>query len=274
MSELTCSAKLAKALLFVSTLLVALSGLALFGCGIWFVSAPSSVQLLHIIHDSSSFQQLIQASGGILIGVGLVLIVVGVAGCWGSIAQKTSCLTCFQILLILFIILEIVASALAGAFHTQISDELSTAMYKALNDSNGYGSNNSLITQPWDAMQTELQCCGVRNYSDWSTSWWKTNFAGADQYVPDSCCRPASTDNNEPENRTVCNNEASGAAIKPPSGYVQLRTTGCETLFEDWFKGHWGVLIGIVVAVIVIELTGIILSCCVASGTKKAYEYV
>ena len=29
---------------------------------------------------------------------------------------------------------------------------------------------------------------------------------------------------------------------------------GCEAIFEDWFRGHWGVLIGIVVAVIVVEV--------------------
>jgi len=271
MAELTCSAKMAKALIFITTLLVALAGLALFGCGIWFVSAPSSVQLLNIIHDSSSFRQLIQASGGILIGVGLVLMVVGIVGCWGSIAQNTNCLTCFQVLLIIFIILEIVASALAGAFHTQISDGFTTAMYKALNDSSGYnGSNHSVITQAWDLMQTKLKCCGVSNYSDWETSWWKMNIANPNQYVPDSCCKQNSSGTG-PEDFVACNTEAHAPENK---GFKHLFGTGCETLIENWFLGHWGVLIGIVVTVVVIELTGIILSCCVASGTKKAYEYV
>jgi hypothetical protein len=42
---------------------------------------------------------LVRAAGGILIGVGILLVVVGIAGCWGACAEKTGCLTCVSIAL-------------------------------------------------------------------------------------------------------------------------------------------------------------------------------
>jgi len=120
-----------------------LAGLLLFGCGIWFVSAPSSLALLNAIDDNSSFQHLVRASGGILIGVGLVLMIVGCAGCWGSLTNKTGCLTCFQALLV-FIFVQTIVTVLAGVFHVQLNNELTRSIYQAVNDSEGYVNNRRL----------------------------------------------------------------------------------------------------------------------------------
>ena len=40
------------------------------------------------------------------------------------------------------------------------------------------------VTDTWDLVQQNLQCCGVRNYTDWRyIDGWK------DGRVPDSCCK-------------------------------------------------------------------------------------
>lgn len=263
--ELTCSAKFSKTILFICNLVIALAGIALFALGIWFVSAPNSVHLFHIT-DSSSLLNLIRAAGGIIIGVGLLVMVVGTLGCCGAIRQKTGCLDCFTALLIIFVVLQIVATILAGVFHTQITNTLTDAMNKTIQTEYG-NDNDTWATNSWDIVQHEFQCCGVKSYADWRSSEWKMKHADAE--VPNSCCKLVSDDpSSQPRNITVCYEEAR------TGGDTELYRKGCEDKLDSWLTSYWGVLIGVVVAVIIIEVAGIVLSCCLISGIKKGYEYV
>jgi len=222
------------------------------------------------ITGSDSFLDLIRGAGGIIIAVGLLVTIVGILGCCGAIRQKPACLDWFMALLIIFVILQIVATILAGVFHTQITNTLTETMNKTVQSK--YGSNEStLVTASWDIIQYEFECCGVDSYRDWIWSQWRSKQADNVE-VPDTCCKLTNSDPSkpQPENRELCNTEASNGDSKP----TQLHPKGCESKLDSWLKSYWGVLIGIVVFVIVIEVAGIVLSCCLISGIKKGYEYV
>ncbi|KAM3936528.1 tetraspanin-3-like [Leptodactylus fuscus] len=40
-----------------------------------------------------------------------------------------------------------------------------------------------------DTIQTQLHCCGLKNYTDWETTWWYKN--SGNYTVPKSCCNVA-----------------------------------------------------------------------------------
>ena len=85
--------------------------------------------------------------------------------------------------LLFFILLAQFGAAIA-AFVLEIDpgQVLETNMEKALVD---YGAeDHEGITNTWDAVQEELECCGVTNFTDWRQTG-RFQSGG----VPDSCCK-------------------------------------------------------------------------------------
>ena len=56
-----------------------------------------------------------------------------------------------------------------------------------------YGSNDhEIITNTWDAIQRDLSCCGVYNFTD-----WRKNNKFSQGGVPDSCCKVSKFSNEQ-----------------------------------------------------------------------------
>ncbi|XP_071772021.2 tetraspanin 37 [Centroberyx gerrardi] len=111
------------------------------------------------------------------------LLVSGGLGCWVS-TRKSVCLQgLFVYLLVVVICLESTASALAY-FH---SGKLDSEMAPFRGVFQRYtGSSQDPDSTAVDATQEELQCCGIRNYTDWLETPWFNHTGGLG--VPHSCC--------------------------------------------------------------------------------------
>jgi len=102
-----------------------------------------------------------------------------------------------------------------------------------------YGDkDNEGVTAAWDKVQKELECCGSTDATDWT----KIN-----KTIPDSCYKD------------------------------QVRTSapfdkGCFQKVEDNVMKNIMIVAGAGIGIAVVEILGIILSCCLARSIKSEYE--
>ncbi|XP_026562814.1 tetraspanin-1 [Pseudonaja textilis] len=168
-----------KVMMILFNLAIFLGGATLLGIGIWVtVDSKSFLDIFGAI--SASVLQFVHV-GYLLIAIGAVLFLLGFLGCCG--AQKESkCLLImfFSIILIIFIIE--VAGAVVALVYTSLAETiLQATVAKLLKDD--YGKPNP-VTEAWNITMTELKCCGLSNYTDFSDSYFykKTNS------YPGQCC--------------------------------------------------------------------------------------
>ena len=87
--------------------------------------------------------------------------------------------------IILFGLLVAQFGAGIAAFVTKydLTEAIETNMVDGMDNygKDGYGG----VTETWDFVQQELDCCGVSNYTD----WWEWGLEGWKGRVPDSCCK-------------------------------------------------------------------------------------
>ena len=89
-------------------------------------------------------------------------------------------------------------------------------MNKGLTNYGKEGFNG--VTETWDAVQNEFNCCGVTDWNDWKN---QTLFQ-AKQSVPDSCCKEG---------------QVKGCGENTQDS-TKFNTNGCFSTFSDLFVGN------------------------------------
>ncbi|XP_067219223.1 tetraspanin 37 [Chanodichthys erythropterus] len=129
----------------------------------------------------SSFYLILPALLAVVGGV--ILLISGCFGCLVS-NKKTSCLHGLFVY-ILIIVFCVVGTTAALAYSHKRKLDVDLAPLKDVFQ-NYSGNSQDPDTKAVDALQRELQCCGVNNYTDWlETPWF--NHSSKDE-VPLSCC--------------------------------------------------------------------------------------
>uniref|UniRef100_A0A8C5TZM9 Tetraspanin n=1 Tax=Malurus cyaneus samueli TaxID=2593467 RepID=A0A8C5TZM9_9PASS len=93
----------------------------------------------------------------IIICVAVVMFIIGLIGCCATFRESRVGLGLFLAIILVIFIAEVSAFVLGFVYREKVSKKL-------------------------------LRCCGVKNYSDWTTTQW-FNSTGNDT-VPQSCCQP------------------------------------------------------------------------------------
>ncbi|XP_063153927.1 tetraspanin-1 [Candoia aspera] len=169
-----------KVMMILFNLGIFLGGSTLLGIGIWVsVDSKSFLQIFGPV--STSVFQFVNV-GYLLIALGAVLFLLGFLGCCG--AQKESkCLLImfFTIILIIFII-EVTAAVVALVYTSLAETILQGTVTQLLRDE--YGKSKP-VTEVWNTTMTELQCCGLSNYTDFSNSYY---YLKENNTYPAQCC--------------------------------------------------------------------------------------
>lgn len=235
-----CGTKCLKFSLFFFNFLFLLAGAALVGISVW------------ILVDQGSFARLVGevpfslAAVYVILGAGVALVVISFFGCCGAAKANACMLTTFFILLLIVFLAEIVGAILVFVYSSQITTEITNSM-------NAYNAtSNTDITKAWDAVQTVVNCCGLKGYQDWQNKTWEsrdpTNTA---ILFPASCCVDAG-------NFPTCNSQDSNTALFHP--------TGCEQQFNTLIYIIGGVGLGI----LLLELIGMVLTCILGRKVKDS----
>lgn len=179
----------------------------------------------------------------LLLGVGMLFVLIGVAGCVGACKEQRCLLGMFGTTLIIIITGLVVSVILAYVYKKQAVSDVKTGVDKLFNN---YGMNNSeAVTDQVDFIQQKLQCCGRHNYTDWQNTWWYHNQKGEHMLYPNSCC-PVNTNGSSLEtNGTYC-------------GIDKVFPDGCYDLVENVFLNYLTISAGGAVAILAIMVLGVV----------------
>jgi len=192
----------------------------------------------------------------LLIVVGAIITIIAFFGCCGSAKENYCMLVTFAVLLGIIFCVELAGGIAGYVERGRVSEYLQTNMEKSLTKFNA--------TKDWDAMQKELECCGVQHYDDWITKSNKSE-------VPPSCCKqdiPVDT----------CNRNATYLTINCVGGGEQSKacpiyTSGCFKLVKAKLENSIGIIGGVGIGVAFIQIIGIAFACFLAQRVRRGYTY-
>jgi len=184
-----------------------------------------------------------------IIVIGIIIFVIAFFGCCGSCSENTCMVYTFAFLLFFILLAQFGAAIAAFVLEIDPGQVLETNMEKALVD---YGvEDHEVITNTWDAVQEELECCGVTNFTDWRQT---ERFQSGG--VPDSCCK---------NKVSLCGQPG----FDPSSIY----TRGCLDLVNSVFVDNMSIVGVVALVFALVEMVGIIMACTLGDRIHRAKHY-
>lgn len=245
MAELTGGQKCLKYSMFAFNVLFFLLGFILFVIAI--VTLVRGEMTYHVFNING------YAAGCIVISI--IIMVIGFFGCCGAIRESRCMLITYIILLVIILLITLIVLIVIGAFMTWFNSNIDEEMFKSLQF---YSHNNTGFRTMWNVLQSQAECCGVYSYTDWKN---------VSQSVPDSCCK---------HNNTVKIFDGCGKnlAVLPESAVKnKIYTVGCNEFVSTSLSMVLKGLLGVVSILFIIEIIGIIISCCLQRGVADAESY-
>ncbi|KAJ8001728.1 hypothetical protein DPEC_G00172460 [Dallia pectoralis] len=180
-----CCSGFLKMMMFIFNGAIFLAGAAILAVGVWVkVDSGSLFGLLDKIEDAPAELNQLANVAYLLIGVGVVLLVMGFLGCCGAIRESRCMLMLFFIIILIIFIAEVagcvvvfVFEPLAEGILVDLGDKVVASIKK------DYGQDESL-TSLWNSTMLQFKCCGYRNYTDFSKSFYHNQT----QLYPPMCC--------------------------------------------------------------------------------------
>ncbi|XP_025109288.1 tetraspanin-18-like isoform X1 [Pomacea canaliculata] len=251
-------------------------GCGALGVGVWLLVTDFGARNVTPIVGN----QLYEVTTYLLIAGGGAVALLAFCGCCGTIREDKCVLSFYGTTLAIVLILLCIACGLAFFFRGVIADHIRGRMKNTLAINYGVdvrtNTENRRITESWDSMQRQLQCCGVAGnttsdeawvFYSTQTQWNKKELQKPERrMVPESCCAKGDIH--------LC------TGLKPfdgppifYKGHLEqhreinpyLYTTGCYDKLIDYLKTYSAV-VGCVAAVVPIFLVlGIIVSFCLCA---------
>lgn len=229
-----CSVNFLKYILFIFNFVFLMAGCAVLGIGIWtVVEKHSYVSVLTTVTYVSVAYLLVVA--------GAVVLLVSVVGCVGVWKEDRWALLVYTFMLLLIFVMEAVAGVVAYVYQDQLRTELEANLNATFLTSYAL---DPARTRDIDGLQRDFKCCGAKNADDWLHSVWLRRNPQLNNTVPDSCCKTESV--------------RCGVRSHPSN----INDRGCIPLLEEYFKEHLIVLGAIGLGICVVQVFGLILSCC------------
>ncbi|TSK13331.1 Leukocyte antigen CD37 [Bagarius yarrelli] len=196
---------------------------------------------LHVV--SAVLDADVKVVAGGLFVVSLVVVGVSVLGCIGVHLENRCIIALYMGLLIAIIFGELFITFLLLLKRSQIKMFLTESVDAIISM---YGVNETQST--WtllDRVQRSAKCCGRQNSSDWRTNQLIQRQNISDVY-PCSCFNES------------CPVFPSDEMYQFGNG-TQIYTTGCEEKLNDWFEKNLLVIVGIDLALLIIQILQFIL---------------
>ncbi|GLH11757.1 Tetraspanin [Gryllus bimaculatus] len=210
--------------------------------------------LLCIFNFVLFFQQftyptVIEQASYILIAAGSLVFLVSFLGYCGALRESQCLLTCYGVFLVIILLMEITAGALAAAYRKEAEQKARTFLKNSIKDYYGPRDQPDAVTLMWNYFMAELKCCGVDDYKDFASSKWQTSNTSL--VVPEACCEL----------------QGDRADFKPlyeacPRTPSLAWKDGCYDKFMAWLLQHMTVVIAVGIGLGLLQLLGIFLAFC------------
>ncbi|KRY82053.1 Tetraspanin-3, partial [Trichinella pseudospiralis] len=246
-----------------SKMVLGLVGLSLWVAAIslFFISGYALVTYKH--YDSFTTAQYALAPAIFLSFIGIVFFLTGLLGCC-SVCSDSKCLVfSFFTSLALLMIMLITAVSLTVTYRSDIDAMIVNTTQEALKR---YGEEKAAETSQIDLLQSQMQCCGFNNYTDWRKTPWGEKPENEDR-VPKSCCKP----------------EANDCVGNIKSQLNLINEQGCYAIWQEMLKSNikriavGGVVFLLALVIffyfIFVNILGMICSCVLLCYKSKAAMY-
>ncbi|XP_053200947.1 CD151 antigen-like isoform X1 [Panonychus citri] len=240
-------AKGVKFAMLIANGVIFIGGITVFSIGVWTLSDKSFMERLL---GTRSYV----ASASILIGTGLVVAIISFLGSIGAWREIRCMLITFFFILAMIFLTMLAGGILGYIFRSEVDERMHSEMVMTIRL---YG-NDSKVTESWDAVQRNFNCCGVipnignRNNRDQKAYkiWLRNfNFRLSGPQVPESCCKNPL----DVQQRKACQRD------KLEERYVFM--DDCYEKMKDFVKAHALLVGGIGIGIAVLLVFGMILSC-------------
>lgn len=242
--EGVCSINFVKYVLFIFNFVFLMAGIAVLGVGIWTVIDKHQFVSLLSTNTYASIAYLLIISGS-------VVLLVSVVGCVGVWREDRCALLIYTFMLLLIFLMEAVAGILAYVYAEQLRTELEANLNSTFLTSYML---DEVRTRDIDLLQREYKCCGALDPEDWQYSLWLKNNPRVNNTVPDSCCKTYSK---------YC-----GVRNHPSN----INAKGCVKKLEVQIKEHLIILGAVGLGICIVQIFGLILSCCLYVKLKDYEE--
>ncbi|XP_050070523.1 CD151 antigen-like [Anopheles maculipalpis] len=245
-----CSINFIKYSLHIFNTIFLISGLVIIGVTLWTILWKHQyISLLSTTNYVIGTYALLAA--------GLLAVVGGVLGCCGVWHEQRGVLVLYTFVLLIVFLLEFIVGGLAYLYETQIETELQHTLNATFMEHYGVSEQQ---TKAVDSLQQEFSCCGAVRFEDWRHSVWLRSRRKdlikptEGRLVPDSCCI------------TV----VSKCGLR--DGPSNIHYTGCIYGMTDDLKYHLIILGAIGLGLSVIQVFGMVLSCCLYVKLKNVLD--
>lgn len=190
----------------------------------------------------------------ILILLGVSIFVVSFVGMVGALRDNRLLLKMFKWTLVAVLLLELVFIIVSFLCRNKV-----LLMFKAnVREGIRHYYDDLDFKNILDRIQVKFSCCGGEEYKDWSVN----HYHACDAPGPMACGVPY----------TCCVKEQEGNVINTQCGYEKLHqerfevgetinARGCVDAITLWFEDNIGPTVGILIAILLPQVLGIVLSC-------------
>jgi len=283
---MSCSAGLAKLILFVVNFLVFLIGAVTFGIGVYLKISPNdAMSLLNRISSDGNITDntsIISFSGWLFIILGIFIVLVGFSGCWGAFKESTFLLYVYSTIFVILIVVEVVGLVFVLLKTSTFEKEGESFLVKTLQKNyvgveshqytNDANSDNSTIafSKIFDTVQIYMECCGVESFYDYKnfTTWNQITT----QSIPVTCCTMKDIDkfvhtrdwqnlDNYIDKKQDCLELKDNAFNK----------VGCWRKVSDNIARTQKLVFVVILLILLVEITAIILACMLLSSINRGF---
>ncbi|CAF1088891.1 unnamed protein product [Rotaria sp. Silwood1] len=242
----TASIALLRTLLICINIIFLISGGILFLLGIILRSQLST--FLDITPEMSS------SSPYILIGLGLIIFFIGLFAFWCTIKGHVALLYIYATVVFFIFVAEILLAVTVLMKQQTYEETFKTSLNNVMRQ-----YPNEPMASHVDRLQNALTCCGVDSYTD----WFQTPYGSTLLQVPKSCCKKS------------LNHTCERKDLKKEYLAADINRNGCYATVISAIKNNYPVFGGIIIAIALFPLIGVILACCLARQmSKQRYEQV
>jgi tetraspanin-18 len=283
-----CGATCAKYILCLFNFIFFVIGSAVLCVGIWLaVDKTSFIHLTHFntMNESVEIQNkargiirelteptVIEQGAYILIAAGAFIFIISFLGYCGAIKESRVLLTAYGLFIVIIALLQIASIALAAFYKDKAETHTKEFFLHTIRKYYTTIDRKDAVTLSWDFMMAELRCCGVHNSVDFqvASEFVKyTNEKGDGQIVPEACCKLHSNHD------LAVFKPVDDNCIYAPTTSNSYMQKGCYDTVYDFLISHLNVVIGVAVAVIAVQILGIIFAFCLckAVGNERDFHY-
>ncbi|XP_052799957.1 CD82 antigen-like [Mya arenaria] len=253
-----------KALLIFFNIIFWLSGAAILGVGVWMI-VDKNINSYFDVLNVDTHDQYFKYAAYMLIAFGVFVFLVGFFGCCGAIRGSKCLLGLYIFCLVLVFAGEIAAGVISIIYKSEVEKKVDDTLKNSIKEKY---SVSTTITEAWDVVQIQLDCCGGLSPEDYTGS--KFAERNTTQLIPPSCCVLTNKNEAEEKPRSAIAKNATACMEKEADYYHEK---GCKEGLIDWAKMHTAILIGVAMGIGAIQIFGLVIAICLCRQVDREEKY-